>query len=180
VHITVAVAAVALTAVACSGSDPEPSPVPTGTPASVTSVPSTPATSPAPTPTPAAPTLPAAARADTPAGAEAFARFYIVTQDYANRTGDTKLLRSLGQCPGCIAVADSIEHFYQSGGRVEGGTLTVIAATVTRHVAGEAALVAVTYKQATGRQVNKDGSSQVVPAATNKVLQTLRLMQNAG
>ena len=36
--------------------------------------------------------LPAAARADTPAGAQAFARFWLTTLDYAYKTGDTKPL----------------------------------------------------------------------------------------
>lgn len=161
----------------CDGGEPTPTTLPTQ-PSAASSTPGTgsPTSSPTPTvsPTPAAPTLPAAARADTPAGAESFARFWLQTLDYATRTGDTQLLRKLADCPGCNSIADGIDQLSQQGGRATGGAVTVTTAKIVRHVAGKAALVDVTYDRA-ARTVEKAGKSQAVPAEKGvRLLITLR------
>jgi hypothetical protein len=134
--------------------------------------PSTAATTSSPSPTP--PPLPAQARQDTPTGATTFARYYIAVQDYANRAGDTKILRSLGTCKGCTATAEGIDRFYKAGGRVQGGQLRVTRTDVTRFVPGEAALVTLAYSQADGVLLNGDGTKQQSPAKpNNQVIMTL-------
>jgi Family of unknown function (DUF6318) len=160
VRITVAVVAVALVVAGCSGSDPEPSPIPV-----VTTTGSSPTESPTPSPTPTvvAPTLPAAARADTPAGAEAFARYWMTALDHASRSGETAALRALGTCQTCVAQANGIDSFFASGGTVNGGVIKVKSANVIRFVA-TAALVNVTYGQSAGRTTTGTGNTQEVPA----------------
>jgi Family of unknown function (DUF6318) len=180
VRIALAVVVAAVAVAACGGGDPAPTEVPSvglSSPPVSSSPPSIPPTTAATTPSPPSPTppaLPAQARQDSPTGAESFARYYIAAQDYANRTGDTKLLRSLGNCTGCTSVAEGIERFYRNGGSVEGGQLRVTEADVTRHVAGQAALVTLTYSQAAGVLVNGDGTRQPSPAkVVNQVVMTL-------
>ena len=103
---------------ACSGGDPQPK-IADPTPTLPTS-PSTTAVS-----GPAAPTMPAAARGADAAAAEAFVRFYWEMVNYAQVTGDTSTLRSLGQgCVTCEQGIDSIESIYRKGGRIRGGSGT--------------------------------------------------------
>jgi len=175
-HVRVALVActigLLLSGSSCSNGEPYgtlPPTTPTASP------PATTKPTPTPSPTPPAPTPPALATQDSAPGAEAFARFYLVAQDYANRTGRTALLRSLGTCKGCDAVAAGIEGFYAAGGQVEGGEVSVLSSTVIKHVRSISALVAVTYTQAEGRQIRKNGNITVVPATGhNGVLLTLR------
>ena len=151
----------------CSGDDPPPSPVPAAPSPSASPSPS-PVGSVSPTgsttPTATAPTLPAAARADTPAGAEAFARFWLTALDYAYKTGDTEPLRSAGTCRGCVAQANAIARQYESGGRIQGGTVHISDSSAINHAAGSAALVRVDYRQDAGLLVSSDGTSKAQPA----------------
>jgi Family of unknown function (DUF6318) len=81
----------------CSGGE-DPAPGPTST-ASATSSPSTTA----PTTT-AVSDIPVAARAHTPAGAEAFVRFFIDRVNYAWMTPEAGVIEALGD-PGCLSCA---------------------------------------------------------------------------
>ena len=155
----------------CDGGDPSPTTVPTQAgPSASTAVttppPTTAPTTPAPSPTPTPPPLPAAARADTPTGAESFARHWLATLDYATASGDTAPLRSLGRCASCVALADAIDALYSSGGRAEGGKVTVTDSSVVQFAPGKAALVRLEYDQAAGREIPATGSPKTTPAAT--------------
>jgi Family of unknown function (DUF6318) len=164
VDVRLAFVAVSLAAAACSGSDPQPSPVPTGSPPTTSPPQTTAPSSPTATPTLAAPTLPAAARADTPAGAESFVRFWLTALDHAYKTGDTKPFRALGTCKSCEALGGSIERFYAAGGRFIGGKFTVDSARTTRHVKSSAALVDLKYSRSAGRAVPGSGLAKDVSA----------------
>lgn len=169
VRIALAAAIVALAVAGCDGGDPSPTSVPTqGAPSASTEVtsppPTTTPTTPAASPSPTPPPLPAAARQDTPTGAESFARHWLTTLDYATTSGDTASLRSLGRCASCVALADAIETLYSSGGKAEGGKLTVTDSSVAQYVAGKAALIRVEYDQAAGREIPANGSPKTTPA----------------
>lgn len=152
----------------CDGGDPSPTTVPTQAPPSTTVAPSTPPpTTPAPTPTPTPPPLPAIATQDTPAGAQAFARHWLATLDYAYKTGDTKPFLALGGCPSCLAIATGIDKFYGEGGKFEGGDFTASDVQTTRHVKSSAALVDLVYSRTAGRAVPASGSVRVTPAEKN-------------
>lgn len=173
VRFAVAVAAVIAFGAACTGDEPSPSPLPTSSSPATSSTPST-APTPGSTPTPSPPAPPALARQDSPAGAEAFAVYYLLSQDYANRTGDTRLLRTLGRCKGCEKVAAGIERFYDEGGRVEGGALRVTDSDVVSHLPRKAALIAIMYDQAAGRLISRNGQKESAPAKVgNRVIATL-------
>lgn len=141
----VALAAVfAATGAACTH-DPDPSPPPTASPTAV------------PSATPAPPPLPPAAQADSPTGAEAFARYWLTTLDYAYQTGNTKPFRQLGTCKGCIALADAIDQVYREGGRFEGGLLTTMSATASAYSASRSASVSLRYSRTPRKTIHGDG-----------------------
>jgi hypothetical protein len=73
------------------------------------------------------PALPTRAQSETPAGAEAFVRYFIEVLNYAQKTGDTARLRqvSTSRCAACEGYVEAIERAYSTGGRVKGGALTV-------------------------------------------------------
>lgn len=75
----------------------------------------------------AAPTLPPEARANTPAGAEAFVRYWVETLNYAGATGDVGPLRdaSAPECAACSGVADRIVDVTAQGGTFVGGRWSV-------------------------------------------------------
>ncbi|MCB0896707.1 MAG: hypothetical protein H6529_07170 [Nocardioides sp.] len=112
----VVIAAGALTlllgAAACSSDDPEPRVAPPSS--------SPPTTTPASSPT--APTMPPEARGTDAAAAEAFVKFFFEVVNFAQRTGDVSVLKTLGfRCGGCDAGVDSISSTYSHHGHIEGG-----------------------------------------------------------
>ncbi|MGZ4438423.1 MAG: DUF6318 family protein, partial [Nocardioidaceae bacterium] len=100
-----------LLAAGCSG-DPKPRVAPEPSPSSTS-------------PTaigPVEPVMPEAAKAHTPAGAEAFVKYYWQWVNYAQRTGVVDRLRALGPgCDGCEGGISFIEGVYSKGGRIRGG-----------------------------------------------------------
>jgi hypothetical protein len=160
--VVACVAALLLTASSCSD-DPYgtlPPTTPATSPPSTTSPPTSNPTS------PPAPTLPALATQDSPAGAESFARFWLTALDYAYQTGNTKPLRSLGNCRGCIALADSVDMVYNKGGHIDGGRIRVTAGKTVQLMPGKAALVRVDYSQADGVTIFPDGRQERVSGST--------------
>jgi hypothetical protein len=151
-HLLVAVATgLALLGASCTR-DPAP-PTASATPTATT--PTTP--SPTPTPTTPPPTLPATAHANTPAAAESFARHWLTALDYAYQTGNTTPLKELGDCRGCLALANSITRVYGEGGRIEGGRIVVQRARGRSFSPGDSATVEVYYSQSDGRTIYGDG-----------------------
>lgn len=74
-------------------------------------------------PKPNPPTMPRAAMDGlTVTSAEAFARFYLAALDYAEATGDARLLRQWQDagCENCKTVIDVYESIYRAGGSVTG------------------------------------------------------------
>jgi hypothetical protein len=165
VQIKVALAAVA-TALAVAGAactpDPDPSPVPT-----------TPSATPITTPPP--PVLPATARADSPAGAESFARYYMGLLDYAYQTGNTTPLRAAARCQGCDALAAGIDKSYAAGNRIQGGRIAVNNARTSKYATKASASVQVTYSSAARKVVAPTGKVTEVPGEDNvRLLLTLK------
>jgi Family of unknown function (DUF6318) len=167
VRIKVALAAVAV-ALATAGSacshDPDPSPTPTGQPPSTTATATATATA---STTPPPPPLPAAARADTPVGAESFARYYMDVLDYAYQTGNTAPVRAAAHCKGCDAVADGIDAWYRQGGHYEGGAFTILAITALKYVRAKNAIVSVAYSRTDRVLVSSAGKREIVKNETN-------------
>lgn len=122
--ILAACAAALLLCTGCGDDEPAAGPAPT-TSATATESSAT------PDPGPVEPTLPVAAQRDGKAGAEAFVEHYWATVNYAQETGDTRHLRSLGgpSCSLCTGGADWIDKVTESGGHVDGGRNTVRSTT---------------------------------------------------
>jgi hypothetical protein len=64
------------------------------------------------------PTLPAAAKRNDETGAANFVNYWVKVSNYAARTGDLELLRSLSasDCVGCNRYIDLYEKTYEAGG----------------------------------------------------------------
>ena len=84
--------------------------------------PSTSAPPPSVTPTPTPPALPDAAKANTKAGAIAFATYYVDLVNSAQATGGVAGLISVEaeSCASCSDVRTSITRIYQAGGSITG------------------------------------------------------------
>ena len=117
---------------------------------------------------PTEPPLPATATQDTPAGAQSFARYYIEVLDYASHAGDVQSLRRLGNCETCLAQADGIEMFFKSGGHVEGGEIRITNTESVRFLRS-VALVNITYDQATGRSIARNGKTEKLRALRSEI-----------
>ena len=128
-----------------------------GDPPAVADPTRTPATSPSIRTGPVAPALPAVARRPTKAGAIAFAKYYWAVVDYAQKTGDTHLLRRIANktCRACDGGADWIDKIHKRGGIIHGGSHTVRSADAqsapTSAVKGSAFVVSLTVESAPDR-----------------------------
>jgi len=72
------------------------------------------------------PTLPEGAKDFSPRGLAAFAAYFVLTLDYAYRTGDVGLLAdaSSAECEGCQRYIDLLDSMFDSGGSTNGRTWT--------------------------------------------------------
>lgn len=156
-----------VTGCACSREPGPIDPPPTGSSPTLTT-----------TPTPPPPTLPAAARADSRAGAEAFARYWLVALDYAYQTGNTTPFLALGECKGCRSLSDAIGQVYNEGGRFEGGRLTVGSAVISTFRAGHSSAVVLRYARTPRKTIRGDGQTFDSPGAAN--LGFLMSLERAG
>jgi len=160
VRVGVVAVAVVFAVAGCSAGDAPSAALPSGSaPPQSSSPPSNPPSTAATAPPPTAPPLPAAATQDTPAGAQSFARYYVEVLDYASHTGDVQSLRRLGNCETCLAQADGIEMFFKSGGHVEGGEIRITKTESVRFLRS-VALVNITYDQATGKSIARNGKTE--------------------
>lgn len=145
----VAVAALALPLLLGGCADDEPVPK-----LPATSAPTSPVTE--TSTAPVEPTLPPEAEGTGPKAAEAFVRYYYDTVNYAQQTGDTKHLRSLGalMCEACSGGADAIERITKEGGTIVGGEYKVKLAKVTgrRTVPGGGELYYLTVRVVSTKQ----------------------------
>lgn len=109
----------------------------------------------------AAPTLPPEARENTPAGAEAFVRYWVETLNYAGATGDVGPLRdaSAPECAACEGIADGIERVEQSGGTIDGGAWIVTEVTAIPGIEGT---VVDLSHDVTPQQVREDASAEPI------------------
>lgn len=107
----------------CSGDDdPEPKIAPSDSSSAAST------TAPPPSPTgPVEPTLPPEAAGDDAAAAEAFARHFWATVNYAQVSGDTSTLAALGDvdCAACAGGIEEVERVHLAGGSMTGGTIDV-------------------------------------------------------
>jgi hypothetical protein len=134
--------------------DPDPTPVPTGSP-----VVNTPTVAPPPE-------MPTLAREDSPAGAEAFARYWLVALDYAYWSGETRVFRSLGACAGCRAIADAVDRVTAGGGHIEGGRIRFLDGRMKNFTPGKTSAIEAYYAQNEGQTIYGDGHVSVVPSAS--------------
>src|SRR5689334_7529083 len=104
-------ACLAVALVGCGG-DPEADPSPS---------PSSPSSS---STTPAPRVMPEAAKANTKAGAVAFAKYCIALINHAQATGDVEALAAVEDpdCKSCSKVRHSVTRIYGAGGSIAGGT----------------------------------------------------------
>lgn len=147
-----------------------------------------------PTPSPSAPVepvLPDAAAEASEAGARAFIEHYWDLINYAQATGDVKLLKKASgrNCDGCNSGIRSIRELYEEGGHLEGGEYTIeISALNTlgdptpQLFAVEAKLTATASKQKVvrgdgGTETNAAGTSDVIVAAAWRGKWQLEAMQ---
>jgi hypothetical protein len=116
-------AALTLALVGCSDDDPEPKADPTPSTSTSTSVTPTPE----PTSRPTEPPAPPGAMADSKSGVEEFISYFWEVANYAQATGDTKTLRTLGakSCGGCQGAFDFVDNVYDAGGSIVGGAYTL-------------------------------------------------------
>jgi hypothetical protein len=103
------------------------------------------------------PELPSSARKPTEGGAIAFVKHYWAVVDYAQATGDTEGLRSLGMksCQPCAKGAAGLERIHTGGGVVRGRARVVFAAEaiVGALYSSELTGARVTFKVKVPRQV---------------------------
>jgi uncharacterized protein DUF6318 len=139
---------------ACTHDDPPPPPPTT------TQAPTTPTPSPTLTPPPA----PTAAR--TPAGAEAFVRYFWATYNYAYATLDPKPLQAISDkaCELCASAAKNVDHLRQEGKRVDGGEVVVTVAVSPGLQKDHGVIVVTVLKQNAGTVSSETGDVEDIQA----------------
>lgn len=154
----------------CSEADP-PASLPTPT---VSSTPTTePKTTTAAPPTSAtptgAPTVPAAAQEQTPDGAAAFVQHWFDSVNYAIRTTESTSVRILGECPSCLAIAESIDQVADKGNSLTGGIATVTSVQPTQIQSNGSTTVVALLSATPTDEVNPQGNivATIDPGATN-------------
>lgn len=127
-----AVLAVALALAACSSGGPAPAQPATRPSDTTTPKPTTTASRPTTMPTTSEDSplarIPTAARAETRAGAAAFAAYYVEQLDLASRKGDPAPLEglALGSCKMCMSFRDSVKALKAQGLHHDGTTIKVL------------------------------------------------------
>lgn len=161
-------------AVACSSSPPATPPLP---PPPTTHTP--PAT---PTPTaPSTPTLPALAHQETPAGAQAFARYYIEAINLAWHKKDGQAIRSNSStaCIACIGLAHSMDQIATDGGMTQGGDWHVTSVQPAPLQPEVRPIMNIAVTVAPGRW-KKTKAGQVLTIKGTKLYVDLRLVWQSG
>ena len=174
-------AAVGITVAGCSGSggdQPSTTPPVKTTTSSTTTTSTPPATttsqtSTVPTTTKAVPPavagIPAAARANTDAGAEAFAKYYFAQLSDSITELDPSKTAGLWSktCTYCSRLEGNVKSIRAGGGVVRGGQVTVSQVALLGRQGNEAQLT-LRLKQAATSILKKDGSLQETSPATEK------------
>jgi hypothetical protein len=148
----------------CSGSDAPPQLAPPGTVGTPgTPDPSSPSgTAPSATADPSWPPIPAAAKAHTPAGAEAFARYYFTALNYAFTHPDPTIFDSIA-LPGCKSCAnhkETAEGLSRHGWRYLNAPEKVVATNPDPAQSKDTQDVSVVFRSVSGTVVN--ANNQVV------------------
>jgi uncharacterized protein DUF6318 len=142
---------------ACTHDDPPPPPPTT------TQAPTTPTPSPTLTPPPA----PTAAR--TPAGAEAFVRYFWATYNYAYATLDPKPLQAISDkaCELCASAAKKVNQLKQADKRIQGWDVVVVAAVSPPIQKRRGVIVATNLRQNAGTSISAAGEVEALKAVPN-------------
>lgn len=167
----------------CSGesdADPEPTFTPSAT--------SEPPTASQSAEEPVEPVPPAEMERDDEVGAKAFAEFYWEVATYAQKTGETGLLKrlQLPMCEACTGAREWIEDVYEGGGQIIGSEMTGTVTDVTPlGVAGRDERVGfsaeVMLKSKPGKVVNSAGVvTRRSKAAESKVALTVNFDLQSG
>ncbi|MFN8077086.1 MAG: DUF6318 family protein [Kineosporiaceae bacterium] len=149
-----ALVAAGLTA-ACSGEQPGPGPSPTVSDSSES-------VSPTPTPTwTPPPTRPAAALEGTPAGAEAFVRYFLEVYVYAFASNNPSPLDdvTLKGCGFCVSLTDEIRAHAAKGHRVVGETLQVTSVVAAPNGSQDRTVVSALFHQSASKLVDSAGKT---------------------
>ncbi len=138
---------------ACSSEEPFNPPLPSA--ATIAS----PSLSTGPT-KPPEPTLPQAAKVNTPAGAEAFARYVIGAYDYAYRSGDGWALLSVAgaKCTFCRSVEQRLSDMRERGTHRVGGRITIEWVSTAPDPQPGTAVFTVAVSQETAKEVDDKGA----------------------
>lgn len=117
-YAVAAATAATLLLAGCNGGDDDPTPTPSPTNSSTSSASVTPSPSASSTATTSV-LVPSAARAQTDAGAVAFARFYVLEVDKAYVTLDTSAIKAYAKdsCTNCQTAASTVEAAKANGER---------------------------------------------------------------
>jgi hypothetical protein len=88
-------------------------------------------------------------------------RFWFELLNHAYATGETEPLArySHPDCETCASVIDQIDNRYESGGRIEGGEVTVVSAQATALDENQISLVTTAYDQTP--LIERDSSSAI-------------------
>lgn len=105
----------------------------------------------------------------SPAGAQAFVRYWFQTLDYATQTGDISRLTAASDpsckpCEGAIAV---VRESYSDGGYLQGGTYKVRAVAAEEFAPVERPMIRVSFDRSSRSGYGPDGQVRgSLPAAT--------------
>ncbi len=178
--------ALAASAAGCSAGETEPStlpPVESGSAAGPSPTVSARASTATGEPKAAQPPLSpsATATAATPAGASAFARYYVESIGQAFATADSTGLRAatLPGCEGCEAIIGAVDSLRPLGQRRIGGEYAIVDVAAPAFENGDVVLL-LTYTRTAGQIVNGEGvvvdSAPAVPLTTAQ----MRLLHRQG
>ena len=150
--------------VACSEEAAAPPPLPSATSSS---------------PAPIALPVPPEATPETPQGAEAFARYFLLVVGEAFKSADASRLKALSApgCGGCDALISSVEGLREQGRKRVGGDYTVKTAAAPPVENGDV-IVEVSYERAAAQVLDQQGqvtaSAAPVPT-TNAQMRLVRV-----
>jgi hypothetical protein len=165
-------------------SDPLP-PTTVGTVSTGTTTPSTPGTatsSAAVSPTVKPPLLPAAATEPTPAGAEAFFRYFIEVFNYSYDALDPDALASISdpKCDFCRSAIDEVKDGQARQLRYEGGNVVVVGVSARSATEPHDALLNVLLRQKAGRTIDQSGAVEETLTAKDDLLYDARASWASG
>jgi hypothetical protein len=121
------------------------------------------------------PTLPTTATAPTEDGAKAFVAYYTKLVDYTEQTLDTKPIEHISSpaCGGCTSGVQAIKRISKEGGRIDGGSETLLSVQSEHYAEGHSISLKFTVRTRAERVIIPGKKTVLHPAGTNTMLITL-------